>query len=313
MKAVIGALPTDDEGWGYEIKWDGVRVLAFVTEDGVSLRSSNGNDITASYPELGGLSAALGGKRALLDGEVVALDERGQPSFGLLQQRMHVQDRNEAARRSHDVPIVYEIFDLLWLDGADATGLPFCDRRRLLDELIEPNAQWPLSKVFSDGQSLFAAAEELGMEGIVAKRLDSRYVPGTRAAEWRKIKVRLEQEFVVGGWHPGSGRRDGLLGALLLGYHEGDALRYAGKVGTGFTERELERLQGLLGDLALAPEDPNPFEPPPPRADARLAHWVRPELVVQVAFGEWTSDGRLRHPAYLGQRTDKDPSDVVRE
>jgi len=316
MKAVVGPLPPDDTGWGYELKWDGVRVIAAVAGGQVRLTSSNGNDVTGSYPELAGLATAVGGLPVVLDGEVVALDPRGRPDFGLLQQRMHVHDPAEVGRRAARVPIAYQVFDLLSLDGHDTTGLPFAERRRLLAELLAPGPSWALSAIHDDGHALYEAAVALGLEGVMAKRLDSAYEAGRRAASWRKIKIRRQQELVVGGWAEGSGRRAGHFGALLVGYYDDDALRYAGRVGTGFDDRELARLRPLLVGLETAIDGspaPDPFVPTPPAAHRRGAHWVRPELVVEVAFGEWTQDGRLRHPSYLGQRTDKDPHEVVRE
>jgi bifunctional non-homologous end joining protein LigD len=313
MKAVTGTLPPDDGSWAFEIKWDGMRVLAHIGDQGeLRLRSGNGADATASYPDLAGLSQAVPGHEALLDGEVVAFDDAGRPSFGRLQQRMHIASRSEAARRALDVPVVYIVFDLLALDGLDAMALPYRDRRRLLCELLPAEGKgWlvPEHRV-GDGHALFDAAAEQGLEGVMAKRLDSPYLPGKRSSSWVKVKVRRRQELVVGGWQPGEGGRAGRLGSLLVGHYEDGKLRFAGKVGTGFNDAELRRLGTLLAELAA--DDP-PFEPAPPRPIARIARWVRPELVAEVEFGEWTADGILRHPSYLGLRSDKRPTDVVRE
>ncbi|MGK2947446.1 MAG: non-homologous end-joining DNA ligase [Acidimicrobiales bacterium] len=313
MKATAGDLPTDD-GWAYEVKWDGMRALTFIDGDRWRVQSVNERDVTRSWPELAGLPDALPASTALLDGELVATDADGRPDFGRLQQRMHVTDPAEARRRAAEVPVTYVVFDVLHLDGHDLTGLPWQDRRRLLDQVVEPAARWRPSPVHDDGVELLAAATERLLEGIVAKRVDSLYVPGTRARNWRKVKVRRHQEMVVGGWLPGEGNRQGRLGALLVGYHDapGDPiLRYAGRVGTGFRDAELQRLSGLLAELEA---DDCPFDPPPPRGDlVRGATWVRPELVAELAFGEWTGDGRLRHPSYLGLRTDKAPADVTRD
>jgi bifunctional non-homologous end joining protein LigD len=311
MKAASADAPPTDPGWCFEIKWDGVRILADVAPDHVQLWSANGKDVSRSYPELVGLPDAIGGRRALLDGEVVAFDDAGRPSFGALQRRMHVADAREAVRRAEETPVVYQVFDLLLLDGNDLMELPLTDRRRVLDQLFEPGPCWQLSPIHADGDDLLEAAKSLGLEGIVAKRADSRYLPGKRSPVWRKVKVRNEQEFVVGGWSEGTGNREGHLGSLLVGYYDAPGrlpLRYAGRVGTGFTQGELERLGRLLAPLAT--ED-CPFDPAPNRMEARGAHWVRPEVVVQVAYGEWTGDGRLRHPAYLGERTDKDAAEVT--
>jgi bifunctional non-homologous end joining protein LigD len=313
MKATAGDLPTD-EGWAFEVKWDGMRALTWIDGPSWRVQSVNERDVTASWPELAGLAEALPAATALLDGELVATDEAGRPDFGRLQQRMHVSDPAEARRRAAEVPVTYVVFDLLHLDGHDLMGRPWSDRRRLLDQVVEPGVRWRPSPVHDDGAELLTAADERGLEGVVAKRVDSIYVPGSRARTWRKVKVRRRQEMVVGGWLPGEGTRQGRLGALLVGYHEepGDGpLRYAGRVGTGFREAELQRLAAVLADLE---DDACPFDPPPPRADlVRGATWVRPELVAELAFGEWTGDGRLRHPSYLGQRIDKDARDVTRD
>ncbi len=314
MKATAGDLPTDD-GWAFEVKWDGMRALTWVDGSAWRVQSVNERDVTASWPELAGLPDALPASTALLDGELVATDDAGRPDFGRLQQRMHVADPAEARRRSVEVPVTYVVFDLLHLDGHDLTALPWSDRRRLLEQVVEPGPRWRPSPVHDDGVELLAAADERGLEGVVAKRTDSPYVPGSRARTWRKVKVRRRQEMVVGGWLPGEGNRQGRLGALLVGHHDvaGDdgPLRFAGRVGTGFRDAELARLADLLADLET---DRCPFDPPPPRTDLlRGPVWVRPELVAELAFAEWTGEGRLRHPSYLGLRTDKDARDVTRD
>lgn len=324
MKAVLGELPIDEDQWAYELKWDGMRVLAYIdpgTDTPVRLESSNQRDITSSFPELARLARVTGGKTALFDGEVVAFDG-GRPSFGRLQQRMHLTDPAEIRRRMVDVPVMYQVFDLLHFDGNDITPLPYIDRRRLLVSLFaerddpgttgDPDRTWALTSTHDDGRALYDAAAAQGLEGVVAKRRSSRYEAGKRSPAWRKVKVRLTQEFVVGGWLPGDGARADHLGALLVGCHDGPggALRYAGRVGTGFNAVELARLATLLADRA---QEPCPFEPPPPRPVDMAARYVRPDLVVQVVFGEWTADGRLRHPSYLGQRDDKAADEVVRE
>lgn len=302
------------DGWSYEVKWDGMRALCFVEAGELRVQSYNERDVTVSWPELGGLAGWLPVSTALIDGELVATDDAGRPDFGLLQQRMHVADPAEARRRSADVPVAYVAFDLLHLDGNDLTAQPLEARRRLLEQVLEPGPRWRCSPVHDDGPALLQAATERGLEGVVAKRVDSRYEPGKRTRSWLKVKVRHRQEMVVGGWLPGEGNRTGRIGALLVGYHDtpGDpALRFAGRVGTGFREAELQRLAGLFEGLAT---DVCPFDPPPPRADlVRGATWVRPELVAELAFGEWTSDGRLRHPSYLGLRTDKPAGEVTRD
>ena len=314
MKATAGELPRGD-GWCYEVKWDGMRALVFV--DGASLRiqSANERDVTASFPELAGLPEDVPAGTALLDGELIATDAEGRPSFGRLQQRMHLTKATDVQARAAEVPVSYVVFDLLHLDGHDLTGRPLTDRRRLLEQCLDPGPSWHLSPTSDDGDVLLTAADERGMEGVVAKRLDSTYEPGKRTRTWLKVKVRRRQEMVIGGWLPGEGNRAGRIGALLVGYHDregdGEPLRFAGRVGTGFTEAELRRLADRMGPLTTPA---CPFDPPPPRPEIlRGPTWVRPELVAELAFAEWTSDGRLRHPSYLGLRVDKAAADVTRE
>jgi bifunctional non-homologous end joining protein LigD len=253
MKATASELPVGD-GWTYEVKWDGMRVLAFVQDGSLRLQSANERDVTVSWPELAGLPAALPAKQVLLDGELVATDEQGRPSFGRLQQRMHIGVAAEAARRAVEVPVFYVVFDLLHLDGHSLLEVPLSDRRRLLAQVLEPAPSWRTSPVQEDGPALLAATDEQGLEGVVAKLEDSRYEPGARVRTWRKVKVRRHQEVVVGGWLPGEGNRSGRIGALLVGVHDaprdGRPLRYAGRVGTGFTEAELARLAERLAPLA---------------------------------------------------------------
>lgn len=313
MRAVAGSLPRPDEErhWAYEIKWDGMRVVAFVDEDGaVRLQSAKPREVTASFPELAGLARATAGRAAVLDGEVVALDEQGRPSFGRLQQRMHVVDRHEVARRAAAVPVAFQVFDLLSFAGHEAVTLPYLERRRLLAELIAPGPAWNVpAHHLDDGAGLLEQMAAMGLEGVMAKRRDSPYLVGRRSPLWRKVKVRNRQEFVVGGWSPGEGRRAGRLASLLIGAHD-DAgrLRFCGRVGTGFSDRELARLDALLRPIA---RDTAPFAALPDGERRRPAFWVEPTIVVEVAFAEWTEDAILRHPAYLGQRDDKDPAAVT--
>ncbi len=314
MKATSGTLPAGD-GWTYEVKWDGMRAVTFIDDDALRVQSANLRDVTVSWPELAGLPDAIPAVTAILDGELVATDAEGRPSFGLLQQRMHVTAPTEVAARAVDVPVAYVVFDLLHLDGHDLLGLPLADRRHLLEQVLDPGPRWRISPTHDDGPAILEAATARGLEGLVAKRLESTYEPGKRTRSWIKVKVRLRQEMVVGGWLPGEGNRTGRLGALLVGYHDapgdGGPLRFAGRVGTGFKDAELTRLGGLLAELAT---DECPFDPPPPRAEIlRGPRWVRPELVAELEFGEWTHDDRLRHPSYLGLRDDKLAGDVTRD
>ncbi|HEX5225772.1 MAG TPA: DNA ligase D [Solirubrobacteraceae bacterium] len=309
MLARTGSLPQDD-GWAFEIKWDGVRAIAYSSPGELRLESRNLNEITNSYPELARLARNLGSHEAVLDGEIVAFDGDGRPSFGALQSRMHVGSREAARRLSARTPVTYVIFDLLWLDGHSLMELPYVERRARLEALELSGERWQTPEnVVGHGEDLLRASVEQRLEGIVAKRLDCPYQPGQRATSWIKIKTMGRQEFVVAGWLPGKGRRLETIGALLLGVYEpGGTLRYVGRVGTGFTDKELTRLQRVLSPLRRAE---NPFgagERPP-----REAAFVEPRQVAEVEFAEWTSAGNIRHPSYKGLREDKDPAAVVRE
>jgi bifunctional non-homologous end joining protein LigD len=306
------AVPNDEANWSFEVKWDGIRALASVTGGRIKLEARSGNDVSHRYPELGALGRALGTTEVILDGEIVALDPAtGRPSFERLQRRMHVESESAIRRLRQDVPITYALFDVLWLDGHPTTGLPYSERRRLLEGLQLNGPAWHTPAAHpGEGAALLDATRASGLEGVVAKRLDSLYEPGVRTRNWLKVKNHLAQEFVVGGWLPGEGSR-GRLGALLLGVYQDDGkLCFAGRVGTGFTDAELTRLVRLLDPLR---RDSAPFDPPPPKPVAKEATWVEPEIVVEVEFTEWTGVGILRHPSYKGQRDDKDPREVVRE
>jgi bifunctional non-homologous end joining protein LigD len=305
-------LPTDEEHWAYELKWDGVRAIAYCEGGQLRLESRNLREIVSHYPELRPLAAALGAREAVLDGEVVAFDEDGRPSFERLQGRMNLASDAAVRRRMADRPVTYLIFDLVYLDGRSLVDLPYTERRERLEELEldGPNWQTP-SHHRGEGRALLRLTEERGLEGLVAKRLDSRYLPGRRSSAWLKVKNIRSQELVIGGWLPGQGRRAGTIGALVVGYHEDDdggrRLRYAGRVGSGFTDAELERLAGLLEPLRT---EQSPFEG---RQPPKQALFVEPRLVAAIAFREWTAARTLRAPVYKDLRTDKDPADVVLE
>ena len=307
LATLASSLPQGDD-WAYEMKWDGVRALAVVERAEVRLLSRNGNDVTVAYPEVQALAGQLGATGAMLDGEIVAADDAGRTSFERLQSRMHLRDPSAIARIARVVPVAYMIFDILWLDGNLAIGLGYRQRRTLLGELELRGPAWQTPPDTSDGHQAFTISRELGFEGVVAKRVDSLYEPGRRSAAWRKVKHHLRQELVVGGWVGGQGAREDRIGALLVGYYDTEGeLRYAGKVGTGFSDAELDRLAALLS--AIRTED-SPFSA---RGLPRDAHFVKPELIAEVRFTEWTTSGRVRHPAYLGLRDDKRPRDIVRE
>src|SRR4051794_11593227 len=235
MLASIGRMPADESGWTFEVKWDGVRAVAYVEDGGLKLESRNLRDITSRYPELAGLGDALDGRNAVLDGEVVAFTPEGRPSFGLLQQRMHLASEAEVRRRIAGVPIAYLIFDVLWLDGHDLTGQPWTARRQVLESLELGTAHpWQVPATHpAQGAALLGATQRTGLEGGGAKNMGSIYEVGRRSRCWIKVKNHRRQEIVIGGWLPGEGSRTNRLGALLAGYYdETGALRFAGKVGT---------------------------------------------------------------------------------
>lgn len=307
MKATLSRMPPDEDNWAFEIKWDGVRTIAYGEPGRLRLVSRNGRDVTAQYPEVGGLSRELGARRVVLDGEIVAFEE-GKPSFQRLQPRMHVQSESQIRRLQREVPVTYVVFDLLYLDGRSLLREAYEKRRELLENLELSGAAWQAPAYQrGDGSALLDATRNQGIEGVIAKRLDSSYQPGRRSRDWLKVKNVRRQEAVIGGWVPGQGRRSGELGALLVGYHDGGKLRYAGKVGTGFSQATLAMLRERLTPLAT---DRSPFAGRQPPKDSRF---VRPELVCVVEFAEWTASGTLRHPSYEGLREDKPPEDVVRE
>jgi DNA ligase D-like protein (predicted ligase) len=309
MLAVPGELPADDDGWGYEFKWDGVRAVAGVRDGRLTLASRKGGDITVRYPEVARLPAALAGRDVVVDGEVVMMDARGRPDFGALQNRMH-RTGPEVARMAAAAPVTYLVFDLLALDGTDLRGHPYGERRELLDDLAPAGSRWVLTPWFPGGGAMVqAASEENGLEGVVAKRLGSPYREGVRSPEWRKVKNVFTQSVVVGGWRPGQGRRAGTIGSLLVGVPDDDGrLVYVGHVGTGFGDQDLRDLQRLLTRRRTTP-----FDGALPREVTRDAQWVEPDLVGEVAYAVWTADARLRHPVWRGVRDDLEPDDVVRE
>jgi bifunctional non-homologous end joining protein LigD len=312
MLATSGTLPSDDAGWAYEMKWDGLRALAFISGGNVRLTSRTTRDITHVYPELAGLAAASGASQAVLDGEIVAFGGSEWPDFEALQQRMNIASAAQARQLAADIPVSYLAFDLLWLNGRSLLEEPYSRRRPLLEGLGLNAAHWQVPPSFTgeSGTDVQAVSREHGLEGVMAKRIRSRYEPGRRSAAWRKIKNVHRQEVVIGGWKPGEGGRAGWIGSLLVGVYDDEQFVYAGHVGTGFSQQTLRMLGARLEPLRRAD---SPFGTSIPPEDARFACWVEPVLVAEVAFAGWTKSGRLRAPAYKGLRDDKDPTEVTRE
>ena len=311
MLAVSGEPPAG-AGWGVEFKWDGVRAVAYVAGGEVRVLSRNDLNVTARYPELAELGALLSGRRAVLDGEIVALDERSRPSFALLQQRMHARP-GQVPRLAQAVPVVYLAFDLLLLDDWPLLAGAYEMRRaELVDLRLDRGTRIavPPHLVGEHAPDLLAAAGERGLEGIVAKRLGSLYRPGARSRDWLKTRIQHVQEVVVIGWKPGQGRRGGMIGSLLLAVPDQATgeLRFAGHVGTGFTDAALGYLADQLDPLRRATA---PVRGEIPREHARDVHWVEPCLVGEVAYATWAADGLLRHPSWRGLRPDKTPDQIT--
>lgn len=296
-----------DERWAVELKWDGMRVQAHLTPQDTQLFSGSGKTITSSVPELAGLGPSIGA-RAVLDGEAIVF-EAGRPSFAHLQHRIHLANPSPPILATY--PIVYLIFDLLSLDGHDLTALPYRERRRLLEDLVEDDPSWKVPPyTIGEAVALLELAEQRELEGIVLKRLDSSYQPGRRSPDWVKVKVRKHQEFVVGGWTEGRNSLTGRIGSLLLGVQTDRGLTFAGAVGSGLTDAERARLAPLLTP------GPNPFAGDGQTIVDAIAHrpiWVQPTLVVEAEYSLWPENGSIWHPVYLGQRVDRIAADVVRE
>jgi bifunctional non-homologous end joining protein LigD len=316
----------NEEGWAFEMKWDGVRTIAYVAGGRVRLLSRKGRDDTAAYFDVVADLAGVPAQTAVLDGEVVVTDEQGRPNFGLLQHRINLTRPGDIERAARAWPAQLFLFDILHLNGQSLIKKPYAERREILEELVQPG-KGSRGGVQSRGDTpraprvhvppifdgnLAAASEtsrQLRLEGVVAKRLDSIYQPGRRARTWLKMKQHPTQEVVIGGWRPGQGRREGGVGALLMGIPTPEGLRYVGRVGSGFNDRMLDEIEALLEPLARTTSPLIDV----PREDARDAHWVEPSLVGEVSYGELTEPGRMRHPVWKGLRPDKSPDEVVWE
>ncbi|SDI07090.1 non-homologous end-joining DNA ligase [Nonomuraea jiangxiensis] len=310
MLAQLGTLSSvQGAGWAVEMKWDGVRALAYVQDGKVRLMSRNGKDITAAYPELQLMAAATGGHAAVIDGEIVAFDETGRPRFEALQPRMHQRHPAAVAELTRAVPVTFMAFDLLHLDSASLVSRPYTERRQALESTLTPGYRWEVPVWFSDqAERAFDSSRELGLEGVVCKRMTSPYRPGRRSSDWTKVKNVRAVEVVIGGWKPGGGRRSGMIGSLLLGAHDPRGrLLFVGHVGTGFTQDMLRDLRERLAPLERP--DP-PFDVPVPREHARDAHWVEARVVGEVQYAEVTGDGMLRHPSWRGLRPDREPAEA---
>jgi bifunctional non-homologous end joining protein LigD len=311
LAARAPSLPRNQRNWAFEYKWDGVRALVYWDGRQLAIDSRNVTDITPRYPELAELATQLGARPAVLDGEIVALDESGHISFSALQHRMHVVEPAKIAQLTRRVPVVYMVFDVLYLGGRDVMNLPYVERRELLEGLNLSGPRWNTPpSVAADGSAMWQAAAELRLEGVMAKRLDSPYEPGRRSGAWLKIKLINRQEFVIGGFTLGQRSLAGRLGSLMVGYYQGGLLRYAGNVGTGFTDASRDALEAAIRSLR---QPASPFAQPLPLPRSVQRVYCRPELVCEVEYREWTPDGILRHPSYKGLRDDKSPLSVIRE
>ena len=308
--------PPSGDGWLHEIKYDGYRIGCRIRAGRVTLISRNGKDWTAAFPEIAAAAAALPTTDALIDGEVAIVLPDGRTSFQMLQNASTsakaTADKSAAsAEATSGGTLIYFVFDLLRLDGENVARKPLLDRKARLRALVGRRKASRIryaDHVIGNGRAFFEQAQRLGLEGIISKRASEPYRPG-RHGEWVKTKCILEQEFVVGGFTDPEGSRAGL-GALLIGYYHRGTLIFSGRVGTGFTQKGALELRRTLESIA---QKSCPFDPPPEGALARSAHWVKPQLVCEVAFTEWTSDGKIRHPAFRGLRADKKAKEVRRE
>lgn len=302
MLAMAGVLPSDEQGWAYEAKFDGIRAIGYI-EDDLRLMSRNDKNITAAWPEIADIAPAA--PRFVVDGEIVAFTADGRPSFEALQPRMHQRNPAKIHALAKAVPVTYLIFDLLHIGDRSLIGLPYQQRRQLLEQLGLDGPHWQVPpRLPGAGADELAESKRRGLEGIVCKRLDSPYLSGRRSELWTKVKNVHDQEIVIVGWRPGTGRRAGGIGSLLMGVHDATGkLVYAGGVGTGFTDTMLDALQTRLLPLQRKTATV--------AADVKDAVWVEPELVGEVVFAEWTGDGRLRHPSWRGLRPDKSPREVI--
>jgi len=313
MLATLVDKPFDDPNWLFEVKWDGYRAVAFIEAGKVRLVSRNQNDLTRTYPELADLSTYIRARGAVVDGEIVALDEQGRASFSLMQQRTGISHNGRKIKRNADIPVLYYAFDLLWVDGFDLTRVDLEKRKEVLEGMLAGSDILRYSEHFmGKGMALYEAAKQRGLEGIVAKRRNSCYVQ-KRTREWLKLKVTQTQECVIGGYTDPRGGREHF-GSIILGlYDDQGRLIHVGQAGSGFTE---ETHQDMWQRLKKIETSKNPFFGPV--ESNRRTHWVEPKMVAQIKFTEWTheSDGgglKMRAPVFLGLREDRDPRECVLE
>lgn len=309
--AIADDADEEEENWAFEMKWDGIRIIAVVDTDGVRLFTRNARDVTSTYPDVAEEVRERARRTpAVLDGEVVALNASGRPDFGLLQQRMGLTRSRDVEKAVGDVPVHYYVFDVLESGGTEITKEPYDQRREALLDAVEESEMLKVPPAFEgDLDGAIELSQTLRLEGVIAKRRDEAYKPGRRSRGWIKIKHHQTQEVIVGGWRTGRGRRNDTIGSLLLGIPGPNGLSYVGRVGTGFSDKELEK---VTEKLRIRARKTNPFVNVP-RSDATDAHWVRPELVGEVEFAEWTATARLRQPTWRGWRPDKKPEYVVKE
>ncbi len=312
MLAVPGGLPPSEADWAYEPKWDGIRAIVRIAGDLTAAASRNGLDLLPTFPEFADLHESVGATPVVLDGELVAIGDDGRSQFGLLQQRLNITNSSTVMRRAELVPVTFVVFDLLHFDRHSLVDLSYDERRAALEKLDLDGGAILTSQAYRDasGTALLERARQRGLEGLVAKRRSSPYLPGRRSSHWVKIKTIRTQEVVICGWTPGQGQLRDVFGALMLGIPGPEGFRYVGKVGTGFDARSRVR---ILEQLRQSPIDHSPFVEEPPSKDRAGARYVKPALVGEVQFSEWTRDGRLRHPSWRGMRPDKSVEDVVRE
>ena len=308
MLCLLVDKPFDDKGFLFEIKWDGERAIAYAHKDQISMKSRNQKEIAFRYPEVTReFPKALKCQKGIFDGEIVALNEKNVSSFQKLQNRIGLNDKLEIEEKSQKIPVYFYLFDCLEIDGKSVENLSLIERRKKLEKIIKPTDHIKISETIdTKGKSFYEAAKKKGLEGIIAKKKSSTYQEGKRGHDWQKIKIVSEQEMVIGGYTSGTGSRTGTFGALLLGYYKQGKLKYAGSCGTGFNEKILKE---LLAKFKKIKTEKSPFD----ESVKIKAIFLKPKLVAQIKFHEWTRDGKLRQPVYLGLRDDKKPKEVRRE